>query len=119
MGPGTHIIDRINHRILPTTKTDFVAMLHDIDYLMGSGSDKWTKFADDRAIQHAPNTFTGLLMKAGLSVRKILNLPFNKTTKNAAVASDLMKIAKSDPIYAKLFDKYQIDPLEYPDFYFE
>ncbi len=117
MGPGTHIIDRINRRVMPINRTDFVAMLHDIDYLMGSGDYDWTKQADARAIRNAGWINGGALMKIGLGVRKLLDLPFNNYTLNNKVASSLLYIVKNDPVYKKLFDKYNISPDMYPNDY--
>lgn len=117
MGPGTHIIDRINRRVQPINKTDFVAMLHDIDYLMGSGDYRWTSQADSRAVSNAGWTPGGILMKVGLRARQILDLPFNNYTDNNQIASSLMYIVKNDPVYAKLFKIHGVNPSDYPDEY--
>jgi len=117
MGPGTHIIERINNRIKPTNRTDFVAMLHDVDYLMGSGDYSWTREADDRALSNADWSLGSILMKAGLTTRKVLDLPFNPSTKNQKVANRLMSRIKQSSTYAPLFGEYGIEPDLYPNSY--
>lgn len=109
-GPGTHIISKILKHVLPVNKTDFLTMLHDIQYLQYAGIDD-VNFADDLAIKQVDYDLPGLATKLGLTIRKLLNLPFN-TTKfpipdTRIMGSLLMNIAKKQ--YADLFQKYNVD----------
>lgn len=117
LGPGTHIVDRINRRVLPSNRTDFVAMLHDIDYLMGAGDKGWTRDADFRAISQARNSILDHIMKVGLSFRVALGLDYNTYTTNTAVASKLMTIVKSDPTYVERARQLGVNLDAYPDRY--
>lgn len=81
IGPGTHIIDRINKRIMPTNKTDLAAMLHDIDYFRYAGDKSKLYEADETAISNFSYDPVGMLGKVGLTLRKELDLPFTNTDK--------------------------------------
>lgn len=97
IGPGTHIIDNIYNNVQPTSLTDRVAMYHDIDYL---GNDEPIR-ADMRAILSADNSLEGIVMKAGLGVRSVLDgvfhlLPFKNPTHVFSQRSDELKMTNSD-----------------------
>lgn len=109
MGPGTHIVERVNNRVMPTNKTDFVALLHDIDYLTNAGSHIGTAKADLKAIWNADAGAVGTIMRIGLLTRLIANLPFNKPTPNKQLGPQLMQIVKTSPEYSGLFKKYSIN----------
>jgi len=65
LGPGTHVISNILNNKQPTSYTDYVAMLHDIDYLSNGGQDH----ADAVAMSRADNSLQGFAMKFGLGAR--------------------------------------------------
>jgi hypothetical protein len=81
-GPGTHIVNKIRSNILPTTKGDYLAMLHDIEYLLTAGQPELQWAADKRAIQQQNFNLEGLALTLGLTSRQILGLEFNNPLKN-------------------------------------
>jgi len=60
--------------IKPTSQTDELAMVHDINYLIATGDKEKLKYADDLAIDSAPYTTQGIVMKTGLTLRKFLGI---------------------------------------------
>lgn len=108
MGPGTHIVDRVNRRVMPRNKTDFVALLHDIDYLRTAGSSFGTAMSDLKAIWNADKDIYGAAMTAGLLARLYGNLKFNPPTRNKQLGQQLMDIVKNSPEYEPLFTKYKV-----------
>lgn len=111
-GPGTHIVTRLLSSSLPANKTDFVTMLHDIEYM-----GKSTPLSSDiRAIRNSDYTLQGLATKMGLITRSVIDaLPFVnlKFNKPGNVGRSLMMYVLTSPVYRPLFDKYQINPNQY------
>lgn len=110
-GPGTHIVTKILSGVLPSNKTDFVTMLHDIEYL----SKTPPNLSDLRAITNSDNTFAGLITKLGLSARILLDsitnsIKFNTPTN---ISNVLFDYVGSSEKYKPLFDKYGINLLKY------
>jgi len=68
-GPGTHVAYNILNNILPTSKTDYVARQHDIDYLKSSGDPFQAMIDDAKAIARSDFSLEGLAMKTGLFSR--------------------------------------------------
>lgn len=112
-GPGTHIYSRINSGVLPRNRTDFITMLHDIEYLIAIG-DKQTVEADNRAINNLDSFGMGLIAKIGLLGRKHLNLPFNTSLANKHLGLSLMDKVKEESNYKSLWKLYDVDPNLYP-----
>lgn len=84
MGPGTHIYNRIENGTQPTNYTDRLALAHDVNYYLASGSHPLLDKADDLAIDKA-SWFKreGILMKIGLTLRKLTHVKENnEDTKN-------------------------------------
>lgn len=111
LGPGTHVIDRISNDTLPTSKTDFVALLHDIQYLQSRSLSM--DESDTLAIMNSDDSLQGLTMQIGLSLRKFFGLKMNKTDRPIAsnlVGNRLMEYV-TDPssVYFKYFRKYNVD----------
>lgn len=114
-GPGTHIVTRLLRGDIPSNKTDFVTMLHDIDY-MGTSTPL---SSDIRAIRNSDYSVQGLATKMGLGLRSMLDaLPFVnlKFNKPSSVGKSLMMYVLTSPLYRPLFDKYQIEPTQYLGF---
>lgn len=115
MGPGTHIVSRINNNTLPTSRTDFLALLHDIQYLQFTGDIP--VYSDSLAIENAGYDLEGLIMKTGLSVKKALGNLYKNTSpleglseaQTRQLGDSLMQKVLTDPIYSKHFDTYRID----------
>jgi len=74
MGPGTHVSKRINANIMPVSRNDFIAMTHDINYLLSGGSHTAMDRADDIAMANSDISMQGLILRAGLQVRKFAHL---------------------------------------------
>jgi len=60
--------------VQPTSSTDEIAMIHDVNYLIATGDKQKLKQADNLAIDLAPYNTQGIVMKAGLTLRKFLGL---------------------------------------------
>lgn len=104
-------------KVLPTNKTDFVTMLHDIEYLQNAGNNALS--SDLRAIKNSDYSIPGLATKAGLGIRSALGLEFNKpipgyNAKQTNAIGDLLmtKVVTEQP-YRQLFKQYGINPYEY------
>lgn len=111
-GPGTHIVTRLLNENMPANKTDFVTMLHDIEYLGKTNP----LLSDLRAIRNADWTLPGLATKLGLGTRIALDaLPgFNiKFNANKGLSYTLMFYLLEHPVYSKLFQEYNINPMQY------
>lgn len=67
LGPGTPVIQQTNQGTKPTTYADYVAQMHDIDYL----TDKEPILSDLKAIANSDNSVGGMLMKGGLIARTV------------------------------------------------
>jgi len=80
MGPGTHIINKIQNFVQPVNRNDFLSMLHDIQYLQTAGDDP--SWADKLAIVQSDNSLSGLALKSGLLTRYSFGLNFNKPLKD-------------------------------------
>lgn len=95
-GPGTHIVTRLLNLSLPANKTDFVTMLHDIDYM----STATPLSSDIRAIRNSDYSLPGLATKMGLITRSALdalpgvNLKFNQPSN---VSRNLMMYVLTSP----------------------
>jgi len=105
--------------VLPKNKTDFVTMLHDIDYLRNAGLKHGADLADDLAINNADYSMAGLATKIGLGVRKGLGLKFNQAmngyteeqTRKLGVL--LMNYVMVTNPYQRLFQIYGIKRSDY------
>lgn len=112
-GPGTHIATRLLNGVLPKNKTDFVTMLHDIEY---SGKTNPTQ-SDFRAIKNSGWDISGIATKVGLIARNVLDtvvpgsvFKFNSDVKGREL---MMQFVLSDPNFYALFEKYDINPIDY------
>jgi len=54
LGPGTHIIEKFNNKVMPINELDAYAMSHDLDYL-NSVTKEDRDLADDIAINRMQN----------------------------------------------------------------
>jgi len=68
-GPGTHIATRLLNGLLPANKTDFVTLLHDIEYSVKTNPMQ----ADLRAIRKSEWDIPGIATKIGLTMRTLLD----------------------------------------------
>jgi len=106
MGPGTHIVDKIVRGVMPQSKHDCLALLHDLRYLSAKTKEQLT-LADDNAIRNADYlSLQGLSMKLGLNLRSILNLDM---IGDAPILADLLyqKVSTSKK-YQEVFRKYGV-----------
>jgi len=80
MGPGTKVFSRVKNHNYPVNRSDFISLLHDIDYLIVSGDKQAELVADAAAIQRAElgGTFLDLILKYGLKVKQWLGLQPNR-----------------------------------------
>jgi hypothetical protein len=60
-------------------------MVHDVNYLIATGDKNKMRQADDNAIKTAPYNTQGILMKAGLTLRKFLGLKENEGINNKSI----------------------------------
>ncbi len=111
-GPGTHIVTRILNHDIPKNKTDFVTMLHDIEYMGGTNPRQ----SDIRAVVNSDWSLPGIATKIGLSTRMVIdslpgvNLKFNV---DKGLSLPLMQYVMLEPTYARLFQQYNISPMQY------
>jgi hypothetical protein len=108
VGPGTHIVERVNAKIMPTSRTDFIALTHDINYLLASGDHKAMDLADDRAIFYADRSTYGIIMDIGLKVRKAIHLKEGKVN-TYALGSQLRDKVRNDKDYTQLAAWFDLD----------
>jgi hypothetical protein len=126
MGPGTHIYRRVKDGVLPINRTDFAAMMHDIDYLSIIGKPELQTEMDIKALERAGFIGYGLvrlpkfsfgenLMVLGFNYRHWLNLNFatNNTkltpTDVVALAIDLKNTVRKNREMVELATRYGID----------
>lgn len=121
-GPGTHIVEKLRAGVMPNNKTDFVTMLHDIDYLANSGRDPM--LSDMYAMEKSDWSMVGVTTKYGLATKMVLarilgTSDFNTALKGKtpeqtrAIGNRLVEFVLTDQNYAALFEKYDIDPHEW------
>lgn len=107
-------MDNIISKVLPTSRTDALALKHDVDYLIGSGDDYITYIADKRAIEQADFSLQGSSMKAGLIARSVLNLPFNRRQVGAPEAGLFVKdMVKQSPYYQRNFKRFGVNLVDW------
>lgn len=73
MGPGTHLVSNIINDVQFTNHNDHVSLHHDLDFLRANGDYQALIDADIKAIRQSDNTFSGLLLKTGLTIRSIVS----------------------------------------------
>jgi hypothetical protein len=93
---------------MPKNKTDFVTLLHDIQYMQKIDPVQ----ADNIAIANADYSLPGIVTKTGLTIRKYLGLKFNDD-KHYEIGDLAMNFIMKSPQYSKLFTKYNVDPQDY------
>lgn len=115
MGPGTHVITRILRGDKPVAHNDFLAMLHDVQYLQTVGHEP--TIPDQLAVVLSDYSVPGLAMKAGLLTRYGFKLGFNTNPYNVtngecrSIGDALMQIIKEQ--HGEQFTKYDINPNYY------
>lgn len=67
LGPGTNIRNKIYGNFLPTTRNDYVARQHDIDYI----GDHEPIYGDIKAIIKSGPGWDGVAMRLGLGFRTV------------------------------------------------
>lgn len=72
MGPRTKLITNVNNKLKPTSKSDLIALKHDIAYLKANGEFYPLLKADWEAIVEAPYDVEGIAMKMGLSAGSLI-----------------------------------------------
>lgn len=101
--------------VLPVNKTDFVTMLHDIQYLQHANKD--ALIDDVKAIKNSDNSLAGIATKVGLLTRIYTGFAFNTTDYDTAEAKQvgdaLMTRVKYDEPYRDLWEKYGVNKFEY------
>lgn len=122
MGPGTHVIQRINDGLIPTSREDAIALIHDLEYLRAAGDPWLLDLADQNAIHRLGNTavfvssifpelFTrAWAMNVGLKSRRALQLKPNfgdnsvQSMRNAADA--YLDYIHTEPKFLTSLQKY-------------
>jgi hypothetical protein len=98
---------KIENGVMPTSKTDRLAMFHDINYLLATGKPEFMDIADDKAINQA-SFFNpqGLVMILGLEARKVSHIKENEGTDNTVTNIEKGFYLKNkilyDPYWASL-----------------
>lgn len=105
MGPGTHIVNKINKRVLPTSYNDALALKHDLQYLAANNKSQ-LNVSDDLAITAADYSVQGITMKLGLTLRKVLSI--NKLGNRPKLAQALYNIVRNDPDYVNKYNQLGI-----------
>lgn len=111
-GPGTHVVTRILNNDIISNKTDFVTLLHDIEYMGGVKPYR----SDMRAIRNSDWSLPGIATKLGLGSRIILDaipgisVKFNE---DKGLSMVLMDYLLNSAYYAPMFKKYEINPMNY------
>jgi len=114
MGPGTHVFERVVNHELPTSRTDALALVHDIEYMIGTSIPKELDKADDQAIANSDYSLSGMIMKAGLSIRKALQLKManrntlEETHEQQRIGLYLKNKVLSDSEYVYLLNLYNV-----------
>lgn len=106
LGPGTHVINNVINKIQPVSRTDAIALVHDVDYLLAS-NDQDAINADNRALTMADNSAQGLAMQLGLNTRKQL---FTDSFYGGSYRAGqiLKQTIKDDPQYQNSFNKFAL-----------
>lgn len=118
-GPGTHVITKILNKVMPRNKTDFVTMLHDIDYLRNAGLVTGASLADYVAIYNADYSLPGIATKLGLTIRNAFGFNFNKNIdgytdeQTRKIGVMLMHYVMNTYPYAGLFAIYGVRMSDY------
>lgn len=118
-GPGTHVITKILSKVMPRNKTDFVTMLHDIDYLRNAGLVKGASLADELAIHNSDYSLPGIATKIGLTIRNTFGFNFNKPIdgytdeQTRKIGVMLMHYVMNTFPYASLFRFYGVRMSDY------
>lgn len=117
-GPGTHVIAKLKADIQPANKTDFVTLLHDIDYLRTAGLPEKQRAADARALFYAPLDLPGVATNLGLLSRNFFGLTFNAPIKGLT-AAETRQVGEQvwqwllSSHYRRYFELYNISPSVY------
>jgi hypothetical protein len=104
MGPGTHVIKRVFGGSLPTSRNDFIAMTHDINYLISDGKHDLMDRADDIAIDASDYTLQGMVMSVGLRLRKITHI--KESPQDVVAGYRLKNFVLSNDKYREMSKKY-------------
>lgn len=99
----------------PTSYTDALALVHDINYLIGTASSEKMAEADNIAIAHASFfSLQGLAMKIGLTFRKITHIKESEHLKDRIEYVKIGKQLRDTVLYTKEWasfrEKYNITP---------
>jgi hypothetical protein len=100
IGPGTHVYNRIKTGILPISKTDAAAMIHDIEYL-------WLdqKIADKTAVGNAQGAMKPA-MKIAFSLKDLVGY---NTDRDQHMYEELRHHVSTNPNYSNLLNKYGVN----------
>lgn len=116
-GPGTHITEKILGSVQPSNYTDFVTMMHDIDYLRYYDQPVNILLSDLKAIKEADFDIPGAVTKIGLSAKILSGHRFDRPLytssgeeltpeQTRAVGSELYSDVVRNENYANYFKKY-------------
>lgn len=112
MGPGTHVISRVLRGDMPVSRTDAIAMLHDIDYLRYAGVRDINKY-DDIAINRAGRDLESQVLVAGLTARKMIGIRFDGNNGNIGeqriAGYNLHNYVVDNDEYRKMFQAYGLN----------
>jgi hypothetical protein len=113
MGPGTHIVTKVEKAVQPKTYADAIALTHDINYLLATADPYLLAEADDIAINKARYDIQGIFLKIGLTMRKITHLKEMDGAENPQLyrsqGLELRTKVLTSPDYANMRKKYGID----------
>jgi hypothetical protein len=99
---------------LPTSKTDALALKHDVDYLLANGNELKTKIADWNAISSTDMSLQSSVMRVGLGLRSLLSLPFNQRQDGNELKGQFLKqYIKHSPLYQQRFKELKVDLLNW------
>jgi len=110
MGPGTHVIERLEKGIIPLNRTDAAAMIHDIEYL---SPDITEKQADKTALMNSGgfdiksplNTLDSTLMSLGFKVKDLFG-GYNSLRDKPKYLQAMELLNK--PVYQEVIRKYDL-----------
>jgi len=105
--------------VKPNNKTDFVTLLHDIDYLRYAGFSEKQNELDQKAIRYTDYSLPGLATSLGLRTRRVFDLNFNTpipgytAQETRFIGQQVWDWLLQQPDYIQYFNKYNIDLNDY------
>jgi hypothetical protein len=108
MGPGTHIMERVQQSVLPTSFVDTLALMHDIEYLASHSYDEELT-ADYFAVNKAP--WVGVqsaVFRVGLCLKQLVGMSFADSKSVNCQKALILANKLSEEKYMDVLRKYDL-----------